>query len=261
MNSKNLNEKFCSLCGKKSEKCCSDCNLRFYCCEEHFKYDFYTFHCFECQWIQFFNRKDIMNIPDNEIRYKILYNELIKVCGRILTYIFTRIYSNKDYQFFLNMILTMVKILDNFGFKINLSEFCNCNYTLNERIINRYQKIIFYQEALFFYVNLNFLKCTFALKSNLYNLTDCYLKIINNDIIPLLTPKMNKRLLSLKCDKPNIDILYNNQYFNEFNSELFFNIEKFVKNNNAPNNIIDLVEEYITKHLMSLSLLVKFKKK
>ena len=261
MNSKNLNEKFCSLCGKKSEKCCSDCNLRFYCCEEHFKYDFYTFHFFECQWIQFFNRKDIMNIPDNEIRYKILYNELIKVCGRILTYIFTRIYSNKDYQFFLNMILTMVKILDNFGFKINLSEFCNCNYTLNERIINRYQKIIFYQEALFFYVNLNFLKCTFALKSNLYNLTDCYLKIINNDIIPLLTPKMNKRLLSLKCDKPNIDILYNNQYFNEFNSELFFNIEKFVKNNNAPNNIIDLVEEYITKHLMSLSLLVKFKKK
>ena len=254
-------DKFCSLCGKKSDKSCSDCNMRFYCCKEHFKYDFYTFHCFECQWIQFFNRKDIMNIPDNEIRYKILYNELIKVCGRILTYIFTRIYSNKDYQFFLNMILTMVKILDNFGFKINLSEFCNCNYTLNERIINRYQKIIFYQEALFFYVNLNFLKCTFALKSNLYNLTDCYLKIINNDIIPLLTPKMNKRLLSLKCDKPNIDILYNNQYFNEFNSELFFNIEKFVKNNNAPNNIIDLVEEYITKHLMSLSLLVKFKKK
>ena len=259
--SKNIIDKYCTLCGAKSERSCSDCNIRFYCCEEHFKYDFYSFHFFECQWIQFFSRKDIMNISDHEIRYKVLYNELIKVCGRILTYIFMRIYSKKDYQYFLNMILTMVKILDNFGFKLNLSEFCSCNYTLNERIVNRYQKIIFYQEALFFYVNLNFLKCTFALKSGLYNLTDCYLKIINNDIIPLLTPKMNKRLISLKCDKPNIDILYNNQYFNEFNSELFFNIEKFVKNNSAPNNLIDLVEEYITKHLMSLSLLVKFKKK
>ena len=262
MNSKIINtDKFCSLCGKKCEKCCSDCNIRYYCSEAHFKYDFYTFHFFECQWIQFFNRKDIMNISDNEIKYKILYNELIKVCGRILTYIFIRIYCKKDYQYFLNMILTMIKILDNFGFRLNLSEFCNCNYTLNERIINRYQKIIFYQEALFFYVHLNFLKCTFALKSNLYNLTDCYLKIINNDIIPLLTPKMNKRLISLKCDKLNIDIIYNNQYFEEFNSELFFDIEKLVENNSAPNNLIDLVEEYIIKHLMSLSLLVKFKKK
>ena len=259
--SKKLKEKFCSLCGKKSEKRCSDCKARFYCCEEHFKYDFYTFHFFECNWIQFFKRKDIMSIKDKDIRYKILYNELIKVCGRILSFIFIRIYSKRDYQYFLNMILTMEKILENFGFKLNLSEFCNCNYTLNERIINRYQKIIFYQEALFFYVNLVFLKCTFALKSNLYNLTDCYLKIINNDIVPLLTPKMNRRLLSLKCDKPSIDILYNNKYFNEFNSELFFNIEKLVKNNSAPNNIIDLVEEYISKHLMSLSLLVKFKKK
>ena len=260
--SKNTNiDKYCALCGKKSDKSCSDCNMRYYCSKEHFKYDFYTYHFFECQWIQFFSRKDIMNIPDKEIRYKILYNELIKVCGRILTFIFMRIYSKKDYQYFLNMIITMVKILDNFGFKINLSEFSSCNYTLNERIINRYQKIIFYQEALFFYMHLNFLKCTFALKSNLHNLTDCYLKIINNDIIPMLTPKMNKRLISMKCEKLNIDILYNNPYFNEFNSELFFDIEKFVKNNSAPNNTIDLVEEYITKHLMTLSLLFKFKNK
>ena len=261
IHSKNAVDKYCTLCGSKAEKSCTDCNIRFYCCEEHFKYDFYSFHFFECQWFQFFSRKDIMNIPDNEIRYKILYNELIKVCGRILTYIFMRIYSKKDYQYFLNMILIMVKILDNFGFKLNLLEFCNCNYTLNERIANRYQKIIFYQEALFFYVHLNFLKCTFALKSGLYNLTDCYLKIINNDIIPLLTPKMNKRIISLKCSKTSIDILYNDQYFNEFNSELFFNIEKFIKNNSAPNNSIDLVEEYIIKHLMSLSLLAKFKEK
>ena len=262
INSKYVNnDKYCSLCGKKSDKSCSDCNIRFYCCEEHFKYDFYSYHFFECQWIQFFSRKDIMTIKDKEIRYKILYNELIKVCGRILTFIFMRIYCKNDYQYFLNMILINIRILENFGFKMNLSEFCNCNYTLNERIINRFQKIIFYQEALFFYVQLNFLKCTFTLKSNLYNLTDCYLKIINSDIIPLLTPKMNKRLISLKCDKINIDILYNNQYFNEFNSELFFDIEKFIKNNSAPNNLIDLVEEYITKHIFSLSLLVKFKSK
>ena len=264
LNSKsyNIGDKFCALCGKKSEKCCSDCNMRFYCCDEHFIYDFYSFHFFECQLIQFFSRKDIMTISDKEIRYRVLYNEIIKVCGRILTFIFMRIYCKKDYQYFLQMIITMIKLLENFGFKHNLADFCNCNYTLNERIINRYQKIIFYQEALFFYVQLNFLKCTFALKSNLYNLTDCYLKIINNYIIPLLTPKIGKKLLmSLKCDKPSIDILYNNQYFNQFNSELFFDIEKYIKNNNAPTGVIDLVEDYITKHLMSLSLLVKFKKK
>ena len=257
----NINlEKICALCGKISEKYCSDCNMRFYCSNEHFTYDYYSYHFFECQLIQFFKRKDIMTINDKEIRYKVLYNELIKVAGRILSFIFKRIYSKNDYQYFLRMILTLIDIMNNFGFGFNLSDFCSSNYSLNERKKNKLEKIIFYQEALFFYVQLNLLKCTFALKSGLYNLTDCYLKIIKNDIIPLLTPKMSKRLISLKCERPKIELLYNNDYFNEFNSELFFDITKYEKNCCSLYSI-DLVEEYIIKHLMSLSLLVKFKKK
>ena len=261
-NSSNLKnfEKICALCGKECEKYCSDCNMRFYCCNDHFRYDYYSFHFFECQLIQFFKRKDIMTINDKEIRYKVLYNELIKVAGRILTFIFRRIYSKNDYQYFLKMILTLIDIMNNFGFGYNLSDFCSSNYSLNERKKNKQEKIIFYQEALFFYVHLNFLKCTFALKSGLYNLTDCYLKIIKNDIIPLLTPKMSKRLISLKCERPKTDLIYNNDYFNEFNSVLFFDITKYIKSCCSLYSI-DLVEEYIIKHLMCLSLLVKFKKK
>ena len=40
-------EKICALCCKKSEKCCSDCNMRFYCCKDHFRYDYYSYHFFK----------------------------------------------------------------------------------------------------------------------------------------------------------------------------------------------------------------------
>ena len=254
-------EKVCALCCKKCEKCCSDCNMRFYCSKDHFRYDYYSYHFFECQLIQFFQRKDIMTIEDKEIRYKVLYNELIKVAGRILTFIFKRIFYKYDYQYFLRMILTLIQIMDNFGFKFNLSEFCVSNFnSSNEKEKHKNERILFYQEALFFYVHLNILKCTFALKSGLYNLTDCYIKIIKNDIIPLLTPKLNRRLISFKCQKPKHELIYNNNYFNEFDSELFFDITKYIKNTGSK-IFIDLVEEYIIKHLMTLTLLAKFKKK
>ena len=255
----NLFSKNCILCHRNSELLCSQCGSRYYCCYEHFKYDYYSFHFFECQIIQFFKRKDFMKISNLEIRYKILYNELIKLCGRILNFIFTRIYSKYDYVYFLNMILTLIKIFYNFGFQTNLSDFCWLNFNLaNDKRKNRNERNIFYLEALFYYVQLNFLKCTFTLKGGLYNLTDCYIKIIKNDIIPKLTPKANKRLISLKLEKIKKKIIYNNEYFSEFNYPLFFDIKKFLKYLGS-NKYIDLIEEYIVKHLYSLSLLAKFK--
>ena len=64
----------------------------------------------------------MMSIKNQEIRYKILYNELIKVAGRILNFIFTRIFTKNDYPYFLNMILILINIFTNFGFLINLSD-------------------------------------------------------------------------------------------------------------------------------------------
>ena len=249
----------CVLCNKKCEFVCSHCGSRYYCCNEHFKYDYFSYHFFECELIQFFKREDIMNITNIEIRYKILYNELIKVSGRILNFIFRRIYTKHDYIFFLNMILILIDIFTNFGFNTNLSDFCSLNFNpSNDKRKQRYEKVIFYLEALFYYVQLNFLKCTFTLRGGLYNLADCYLKIIKNDIAPKLTPKSNRRLISLKYERFGKKIIYNNSYFSEFETSLFFDIKKYVKYL-GNNNYIDLIEEYIIKHLKALSLLSKFK--
>ena len=57
------------------------------------------------------------------------------------------------------------------------------------------------------FVQLNLLKCTFTLRGGLYNLTDCYLKMIKSDIIPKLTPKTNNRIISLKIAKTNKNII------------------------------------------------------
>ena len=174
-----LFSKNCVLCNRESELLCSHCGSRYYCCSEHFKYDYFSYHFFECQLIQFFKRKDFMKESNLEIRYKILYNELIKLSGRILNFIFRRIYSTYDYKYFLNMILTLIKIFVNFGFQANLSDFCWLNFNLaNDKRKNKNERNMFYLEALFYYVQLNFLKCTFTLRGRLYNLTDCYIKII-----------------------------------------------------------------------------------
>ena len=147
------------------------------------------------------------------------------------------------------MILILVDIFTNFGFNTNLSDFCSLNFnSSNDKRKQRYEKVIFYLEALFYYVQLNFLKCTFALRGGLYNLTDCYLKIIKNDIAPKLTPKSNKRLISLKYERFGKKIIYNNSYFSEFETYLFFDIKKYVKYL-GNNNYIDVIEEYIIKHI------------
>ena len=255
---KNFSKK-CVLCNKESELVCSDCGSRHYCCYEHFKYDYFSYHFFECYLIQFFKRQDIMSETNLEKRYKILYNELIKLSGRILNFIFRRIYTKYDYTYFLNMILILIDIFINFGFHINLSDFCWLNFNLsNDKRKSKNERVIFYLEALFYYVQLHFLKCTFALRGGLYNLTDCYIKIIRDDIIPRLTPKSNKRLISLKFEKIKKKIIYKNEYFSDFKSPLFFDIKNYVKFLGS-NNYIDIIEEYIIKHLKSLSLLSKYK--
>ena len=201
-----------------------------------------------------------MNNINVEIRYKILYNELIKLCGRILNFIFRRIYTKEDYIYFLNMILTLIDIFTNFGFQINLSEFCCLNFNISNEKKKKlnFERVIFYLEALYYYVQLNFLKCTFTLRGGLYNLTDCYIKILKNDLIPKLTPKSNKRLISLKFDKLRKNLIYKNSYFSDFNSPLFFDLKSYIKYL-GNNNYIDIIEEYIIKHLKALSLLAKFK--
>ena len=146
-----------------------------------------------------------MAIEDRETRYIVLYNELIKLCGRILNFIFTRIFTEKDYHIFLETLLCLITLLDNFGFNSNFTEFCSCNLLnqTNQTDKNKpkSEKVLFFQECAYFYAQLHMLKCTFTSKCKLYNLSDCYLKIIKNDIISKLTPKTNKRVLSLRCDK------------------------------------------------------------
>ena len=66
------------------------------------------------KFVQFFKRKDIIYRENREQRYLILYNELIKLCGRILNYIFTRISVSKDCHLYLNMLLNLITLLDNF---------------------------------------------------------------------------------------------------------------------------------------------------
>ena len=253
-------EQICTLCNVKCEKVCSHCGHRYYCCYEHFRYDYFNFHFFECQLIQFFQRRDIMKTKNLEIRYKILYNELIKVSGRILNFIFTRIFSKKDYPYYLHMIIILINIFENFGFSINLSDFYMMNMNLSpDKRKYRHERCIFYLESIFYFVQLNLLKCTFTLRGGLYNLTDCYIKTIKSDIAPKLTPKTNNRLISLKIDKIKSNIIYHNKYFSEFNSTLFFDLKKYNNQFLGENNSIDIAEEYIIYHLKSLSLLAKFK--
>ena len=252
-------ENICSLCNVECNMVCSQCGSRYYCCYEHFRYDYFNFHFFECQLIQFFKRIDIMQIKNYEVRYKILYNELIKVAGRILNFIFTRIFSKKDYPYFLNMILILINIFINFGFLMNLSDFYIMNMNIsNEKLKFKHEKCIFYLESMFYFVQLNFLKCTFTLRGGLYNLTDCYIKMIKSDIIPKLTPKINNRIISLKIPKINKNMIYDNTYFKEFESPLFFDIKRYIRFL-GENNLIDIAEEYIIYHLKCLSLLPKFK--
>jgi len=253
-------DKVCVICSKDAEYYCSDCNLRYYCCYEHFQYDYNLIHFYECQLVQFFRRKDIMSIENKDIRYIVLYNELIKLCGRILNFMFTRIFVRKDYHVFLEMLLNLIELLDNFGFYINLSEFCSCNLinSNNNKFRQKAEKVLFYQNCIYFYIHLQMLKCTFTSKCKLYNLSDCYMKIIKNDIIPKLSPKDKKKLLSLKCEKLYKNSIFKNEFFLNFQSPVFFDLKKLY-NSLESSDYIDIVEIYIMHHLLALSLLIKFK--
>ena len=252
-NEKEIKKELCTICSKEAEYYCSNCSLKNYCCNEHFEYDYNNIHFYECQIAQFFQRKDIMSIEDREIRYMVLYNELIKLCGRILNFMFSRIFVGKDCHKFLEMLLNLISLLDNFGFNRNYEEFCCRNLFFSKEMFKQKpEKILFFEECIYFYAQLHILKCTFTLKSKLYNLTDCYLKIIKNDIIPKLTPKNNKNLIALRCEKLKKDLIFQNELYLNFNSEVFFDLKSIYKN--VEGDFIDILEIYIMKHLMTLSL-------
>ena len=86
-------------------------------------------------------------------------------------------------------------------------------------------------------------------------------KIIKNDIIPKLTPKTNKRIIALKCDKLKKKNILNNAFFKRFGSPIFFNLKKLYFNSedlldyikifySENNDAFDIVENYIMNQLM-----------
>ena len=131
------------------------------------------------------------------------------------------------------------------------------NLTTDKRKF-RHERCIFYLESIFYFVQLNFLKCTFTLRGGLYNLTDCYIKMIKTDIAPKITPKTYNRLIPLKIDKIKSNLIYGNKYFSDFNSPLFFDLKRYIQNL-GESKLIDIAEEYTIYHLKSLSLFAKFK--
>ena len=74
-------------------------------------------------------------------------------------------------------------------------------------------------------------------------------------MIPKLTPKNNRRLLTLKYDRIKRELVNNYNYFSFIQDKLFFDFDSFYNNNDE----IDLGDNYIIKHLYILSLPVKFK--
>ena len=84
------------------------------------------------------------------------------------------------------------------------------------------------------------------------------MKIIKNDIISKLTPKTNKRVFSLRCDKIKRNLIFNNEFFLNFRSPVFFDLKKIYTNAEYA-EVIDVVESYIIKHFMTLSTQLNFK--
>ena len=84
-------------------------------------------------------------------------------------------------------------------------------------------------------------------------------KIIKNDIIPKLTPKTNKRIIALKCDKLKKKNILNNVFFKRFGSPIFFNLKKIYFNSeelfdyrkffySENKDAFNIVQNYIMKH-------------
>lgn len=237
----------CEICGLESTDKCSECGKTFYCSIEHYKLYYKNFHFFDCILSKLFKHQDLFTDPNAEDRYIKLYNLIIKTFGNLLNHIFKRIKSCKDYQMFLQFIVLMIKLMNNFSFDKNMEEF-NFNYSIkNEIPEERSIKTLFYIEAIFFYLQLNLLKCTITMKSRLYNLTECYLKIFKSDLMPLLSKKKNTKTIMLNYKK------YEGSKYVLFN--FFFNVKRIFNTKNE----IDLTEIYLILNLYCQSLLVKYK--
>ena len=79
------------------------------------------------------------------------------------------------------------------------------------------------------------------------------------NIIPKLTPKTNKRIIAINCDKLKKKNILNNAFFKRFGSPIFFNLKKIYFNSeelsdyikifySENNDAFNIVENYIMKH-------------
>ena len=246
----------CTVCGKTCTLRCKYCNVRYYCSSLHYEYDFHSFHFFECELLQFITTPSHHQHTTNDHKHIALYNNIILMCNKILHFIFTHIYNDNDYHKYLPFIICLLNVCNNFSFELNTEEFMfiQCYKNVHKEMI------LFYMECVFYYFQLNMLKCTFAMKAKLYNLTDCYLRTIHCHLLPKLTRKHKGKVLLPKFGFITKSEFIMNNYLS-FLVKPFCNIKQYFINDNDNNEQLDITKLFIVKYLYALSLMSKFKLK
>lgn len=245
------NTNTCTVCGKTCTLHCKYCNVRYYCSALHYKYDFYSFHFFECELLQFITNPSHHQHTTNDHKHIALYNNIILMCNKVLHFIFTQIYNDNDYHKYLPFIICLLNVCNNFSFELNTEEFMfiQCCKDVHK------EKVLFYMECVFYYFQLNMLKCTFAMKAKLYNLTDCYLRTIHCHLLPKLTRKHKGKIVL-----PKFGFITKSEFnYLSFLDKPFYNIEQYFINNS--DEVLDITKLFIVKYLYALSLMSKFKLK
>ena len=243
----------CTVCGKACALRCKYCNIRYYCSALHYKYDFHSFHFFECELVQFINSRSASSQQHKTSSHKCiaLYNDILCTCNKVLNFIFTQTHSEHDYHRYLPFIVCLLTLLNNFSFALNTEEFPLCQKDSQK------EKVLFYMECVFYYFHLNMLKCTFAMNAKLHNLADCYLRTIQCHLLPKLTRKHKGKIVL-----PKFGFLSKAEYasrsYLSFLRRPFCDIARHFTNSDEP---LDITKLFIVSHLHALSLMSKFKLK